>query len=106
MRPKPAYLILAVLGTLVPYIHFFPWLREHGLDLPLFFHEIHASHVSEFFSADVFLSAATLLAFLIFERHRIRGRWWIPVLGLLTVGVSLALPLLLYLRESQKPGQA
>jgi hypothetical protein len=31
----------------------------------------------------------------------LRHLWW-PLLGLLTVGVSLALPLFLYLRESQR----
>jgi len=101
MRPKPVYLGLAVLGAVVPYIQFLPWLLEHGVDLPLFFHQLHANRVSEFFAADVFVSAAVVLAFLIYERRRLGWSWWLPVLGLVIFGVSVALPLLLYLRETK-----
>ena len=97
--------MLAVLGILLPYFHFLPWLIEHGLDLPRFFHDLHANGVSEFFAADVVVSAAAVLAFLIFERRLLGRLWWLPVAGLAIVGVSAALPLLLYLREPlrQKP---
>lgn len=99
MKPKPVYLTLAALGVIVPYIHFLPWLVDHGLDLPLFFSEIHRSHVTEFFSADVMVSALAVIALLVFERRRIGGLWWIPVIALLLFGVAAALPLVLYLRE-------
>ena len=55
--------------------------------------------VSEFFAADVVVSAVVVLVFLLFERRHVRASWWIPVLALVTFGVSVALPLLLYLRE-------
>jgi hypothetical protein len=29
------YLLLSVLGAVIPYAKFVPWVREHGLDLPL-----------------------------------------------------------------------
>jgi Terpene cyclase DEP1 len=99
MTRKSAYLMLAGLGVVVPYFHFFPWLVDHGLDLPLFFNEIHVNQVSEFFAADVIVSAAVVVTFLIFERDRLRALWWLPVVALLLCGVSAALPLLLYLRE-------
>lgn len=102
MRPKTVYLMLSVLGAFVPYYHFLPWLLEHGLDLRLFFHQLHANPVSEFFASDVIVSAAVVLAFLIFERQRVGWSWWLPVLGLMIVGVSVALPLLLYLREPSR----
>ena len=49
---------------------------------------------------DVLVSAVALLVFVRFEnsRTRIPGRW-LPLIAVLTVGVSLALPLFLYLRE-------
>jgi Terpene cyclase DEP1 len=99
MKQKNVYLFLAGLGVLVPYFHFLPWLREHGLDMPLFFDQLHATRVSEFFAAGVFVSAAVVLAFLYYERGQIRGLWWIPVATLFLFGVAVALPLLLYLRE-------
>jgi hypothetical protein len=102
MRPKTVYLLFVVLGALVPYVHFLPWLREHGLDLPLFAQELHANRVSEFFAADVIVSAAVVVAFLFFERRRLGGLWWLPILVLVIFGVSAALPLLLYLREGPR----
>jgi hypothetical protein len=47
----------------------------------------------------VFVSAAAVFALVGFERNRLSGKWWLPVAAVLTVGVSLGLPLLLYLRE-------
>jgi hypothetical protein len=83
-----------------------PWLREHGLDLPLFFHELHANCVSEFFGADVMISAVIVIAFPTSERRRIGARWWMPIVGLLVFGVSARLPLLLYLREPTRQQSA
>lgn len=88
-----------MIGAVVPYIHFLPWLIEHGLDLPLFFQQLHANRVSEFFAADVMVSAGVVITFLIVERRRVGSRWWLPVIGLLLFGVSVGLPLLLYVRE-------
>lgn len=102
MTAKRLYLLLAVVGTVVPYLHFFPWLRQHGLDLPLFFRSIHANGISEFFAADVIVSALVLLVALHLEREQLGARRWLPIAALLLVGVSLALPLFLYLREPRK----
>ena len=101
MKPKAVYLILAALGAVLPYYHFLPWLQEHGLDLPLFFRQLHETHVSEFFAADVIVSAAVVIAFLVYERRKLGRAVWIPVAGLLVFGVSYALPALLYLRENR-----
>ena len=106
MRPKTVYAMLAILGAVLPYVHFLPWLLQNGLDLPLLLHDLHANHVSEFFAADVIVSAVVVIAFLILERRAIGRHWWIPVLGLAAFGVSVALPLLLYLREKPRTGAA
>jgi len=100
MRLKTVYLILCALGVLLPYWQFAPWLSEHGLDLPLFFRQLFENRVGAFFGLDVFVSAAALLVFAWSEGKRggLRAVW--PVaLAVVTVGVSLGLPLLLYLRE-------
>jgi hypothetical protein len=49
---------------------------------------------------DVLVSAVALLVFSRREASRLgmRGRW-LPLIAVLTVGVSLGLPLFLYLRE-------
>ena len=100
MRLKTVYLILCALGVLLPYWQIAPWLIEHGLDLPLFFRQLFESRVGAFFGMDVFVSAAALLVFAWGEGRRggVRAVW--PVaLAVVAVGVSLGLPLFLYLRE-------
>jgi uncharacterized protein DUF2834 len=100
MKPKTVYLALCLVGTIFPYWQFLPWLLEHGLNLRLLLQELFANRISAFFAADVILSALTLLAFIRVERSRLRMRhYWLPVLAVLTVGVSMGLPMLFYMRE-------
>ena len=109
MKPKTFYLALCLLGAVLPYWQFVPWVAQNGLNMPLFFHQLFANRISAFFGMDVFVSAATLLVFMRTESSRLRiaGRWQ-PVVALVFVGVSLALPLFLFMRERSleqaKPG--
>lgn len=106
MRLKHVYLMLCALGAVLPYWQLAPWLTEHGLDLPLFFREIFETRVGAFFGMDVFVSAAALMVFAAGERRRVGARAvWPAALAVLAVGVSLGLPLLLYLRE-RRTGRA
>ena len=100
MQRKRVYLLLALAGAVIPYFRFGPWLLAHGLDMGLFFQQVQANRVSEFFAADVVISAAAVLVLLIYERRTVRGLWWVPVVALLIFGVSASLPALLYLREA------
>jgi hypothetical protein len=102
MKPKTIYLALCFIGALLPYWQFLPWSSEHGLNFGLFFRELFVNRISAFFGIDVMVSAVVLLVFIAVEssRHGIR-RWWLPSLAVLTVGVSLGLPMFLYMRELQ-----
>ena len=60
MRPKTIYLWLGVLGTVLPYWQFLPFLRESGLDLQLFVEQMFANPVSGFFALDVVVSSLVL----------------------------------------------
>jgi hypothetical protein len=107
MKPKTLYLILCLAGVLVPYWQFVPWVLQHGLNMPLFARELFANRIGAFFGMDVIVSAVVLLVFTRIESARsgIRRRWLV-IVAVLTVGVSLGLPLFLYLRElelEQKP---
>jgi Protein of unknown function DUF2834 len=101
MKPKHIYLLLAIAGLVLPYMQFVPWVLEHGLDMRLFVAQLFASRISAFFGMDVLVSAAVVVVFLGMERSRLGSKRWIPLVALLTVGVSLALPLALYLREDR-----
>src|SRR6202030_3821606 len=100
MKLKTLYLILCVIGAVLPYWQFVPWVSQNGLSMPLFFHQLFANRISSFFGLDVLVSAAVLVVFMRSEssRWRIAGRW-LPILALLLVGVSLAFPMFLYMRE-------
>src|SRR5580698_6585623 len=98
MKPKTVYLALCFLGLVLPYWQFLPWLFQHGLNLPLFARELFVNRISAFFGMDVLVSAVALIVFMRIESRRleIRNRW-LPVVAVLLVGVSLGLPLFLYL---------
>jgi Terpene cyclase DEP1 len=103
MRPKSWYLALAVLGTVLPYCQFVPFVQEHGLDLSLFFNQLFANRVSSFFAFDVIVSSLVLWVFVLVEGRRSRlPHLWAPIVANLAVGVSLGLPLFLYMREGRR----
>jgi hypothetical protein len=100
MSLKHTYLALCVLGTILPYSQFVPFLRQHGLDAGLFVTQLFASPVSGFFGWDVIVSSVVLWTFVLVEGRRARVRHlWAPLLANVLVGVSLGLPLFLYLRR-------
>ena len=100
MKPKTLYLVLCLAGVVIPYWQFLPWVLQRGLNLALFSRDLFANHISAFVGMDVVVSAVALLVFTRIESARlgIRKRWLV-ILAVLTVGVSLGLPLFLYLRE-------
>ena len=100
MKPRTAYLWLCVAGTILPYTQFVPFLAAHGLDLRLFVEQLFANRVGAFFGLDVIVSSLVLWV-LVFVDGRRAGvpHLWAPIVGNLAVGVSLGLPLFLYLRE-------
>jgi hypothetical protein len=103
MKPKRLYLWFCVAGTVLPYSQFVPFLREHGLDLGLFFEQLFANRIGGFFGLDVLVSSMVLWAFVVIEGRRAGVRHlWGPIVASLAVGVSLGLPLFLYMREDRR----
>jgi len=102
MQARLAYLVLSVLGFLLPYSQFLPWLRENGFDLQTFHYEMFENRISTFFVFDVLIAAGALLVFILFEGKRLGVKHlWAPILGTFLGGVSFGLPLFLYLREER-----
>src|SRR5215467_14130589 len=100
MKARYLYLILSVLGIVLPYSQFVPWLLEHGLNVGLFFRELFANRISAFFAIDVILSAIVLICFIQSEGKRLQIRLlWLPTIGTLIVGVSFGFPLFLFQRQ-------
>ncbi len=100
MKLKYIYLTLCIIGTIVPYASFVPWLAVNGVNIPLLVREIMSSPVTMFGWLDVVVSAIVLFVFIFSERQNIKVKYmWLSIVGTLTVGVSLGLPLYLFLRE-------
>ena len=59
------------------------------LDLPLFFHQLNVNRASEFFAADLLCAVVPPVPY--FDRRLLGKSWWVPVLGLIIFGVSVAL---------------
>jgi hypothetical protein len=100
MNRKHIYLLFCVLGVVLPYSQFLPWVVENGFHMRLFVQQLFANRIGGFFGMDVLVSAVVLIFFIRREGQRLGVRHlWLPIAGVLTVGVSLGLPLFLYLRE-------
>lgn len=100
MKPKHLYLLLCILGAVLPLSQLLPFLREHGLDARLIIEQLFANRISAFFGLDVIVSSVVLWVFVAVDGRRSGVRHlWAPIAASLMIGVSLGLPLFLYLRE-------
>jgi hypothetical protein len=107
MKPKSIYLALCIAGTVLPYSQFIPFIREHGLDLMAFWEQLFSNRIGGFFGMDVFVSSVALWVLVLVEGRRAGvRRLWAPIAANLAVGVSLGLPLFLYLRERRLESSA
>jgi hypothetical protein len=97
------YLSLAIVGAIVPYSQFVPWLVEHGPNVSLMLSELFSTRMGAFFGLDVLVSAIALIVFIRREGTRLQlKRLWLPIAATCVIGVSCGLPLFLYLRERQR----
>jgi hypothetical protein len=107
MTPRHVYLALCVPGTLLPLSQLLPFLRQHGLNSQEFIAQLFATPVSGFFGLDVIVSSIVLWVFVAMEGPRAGMKHlWAPIAANLAVGVSLGLPLFLYMREGRPKGVA
>ena len=99
-RAEWVFLLLALIGLVLPLRHFLRFLVTEGLNLSLFFSQLFQNEISSFFAMDVFVSALALWVFVFVEgrRRRMKGLW-IYVVGTMLMGVSFAFPLFLFFRE-------
>jgi hypothetical protein len=96
------YLVLAVLGFVLPYYFFVSFLIINGLDLGLLLSQLFANDISTFFAVDLIITAIVFLVFMVREagRYQIRN-WWLYIVATLAVGPSFAFPMFLYFREAR-----
>jgi hypothetical protein len=96
------YFLLTVLGLVLPYCYFLPWVLQHGLNVPLLFNELFSTRIGAFFGIDVLVSALASIAFIRRDGSQRRMRFlWLPIAAVCLVGVSCGLPLFLFMRERE-----
>ncbi len=94
------YILLCLLGFVLPYSQFIPFLSEHGLNITLFFEQLFANRISAFFAIDLLISSVVFWVFLYWEGSRLKmSNLWVYVVCNLAVGLSLGFPLFLLMRQ-------
>ncbi len=100
---KQMYLILAVIGLIVPYYFLIDHFMDYGFDLSQMIEQLFESPISTFFVADVVIAAIVVLIFIVKDSKEIKVKFiLVPIIATLFVGVSCGLPLYLFLREIER----
>src|SRR6516165_1626946 len=103
MKTKSLYIVLCIVGAILPYSQFIRFLREHGLDLRLFLEQLFSNRIGGFFGMHVIASSLPLWVFVFAEGRRAGVRHlWPPSAANLAVGVSLGLSLFHSMREARR----
>lgn len=96
---KRFYLVCAIIGTIVPWFFFARFFAAQGFNIPLFVQSLFANGASGGFVADVLISFVVFLVWSFYDAQKLDvNRWWLVLPASFLVGLSLALPLYLYMR--------
>jgi len=106
VNAKHVYLALCFPGAILPCSQLIPFLRDHGLDPRLFLAQLFSTRIGAFFGWDVIVSSVVLWALVYRDGKRAgMSHLWAPIAANLAVGVSLGLPLFLWMREVRLEGK-
>ena len=98
---KRVYLILAIVGAVVPYIFFVLHFANEGLSLPGFIAAIFANPAASGFTADLLITSFVFWIMMFYEQRKSNGPSpFIFIILNLLIGLSCALPAYLYARET------
>jgi hypothetical protein len=92
---KHLFLILAIFGTVIPYFFFLQFIAGQGLAPPAFLSALFVNGATAGFTADLLISSCVFWLFLYVEKAE---RMWLYILLNLTIGLSCALPLYVYMK--------
>lgn len=106
---KKLYLILAVLGAVIPYLFFWQFIKLEGLNILLFVKSLFENGAAGGFSADLLISSFVFWLFMFGEKKKdsnMPAPYMFIALNL-TIGLSCALPAYFYsrLKTSDKVDQ-
>ncbi len=97
---KKLYLLLAIIGAIVPYFFFFQFIQAEGVNIPAFISALFVNGAAAGFSADLLLASFIFWLFMFREVKESNGpKPYIFIVLNLIIGLSCALPAYLYARE-------
>jgi hypothetical protein len=97
MKIKNIYLILSILGAIIPYVFFAKFIQLNGIQLGGFIEGLFVNGAAGGFSADVLVSSVVFWIY-IYQDKELKQKWVLIALNLL-VGLSCALPFYFYKKE-------
>lgn len=97
---KTLYLVLAIIGLIVPYSFLIDYLRVNGFESSILFGDLFNTSISTFFVVNVLIAMLVVITFIVLDSKSTRVKFiTVPVIATLIAGPSCGLPLYLYLRE-------
>jgi len=86
---KNLYLILAIIGAVVPYLFFFQFFAQAGIDLPAFIGALFVNGAAGGFTADLLITSFVYVGTTFFLDIRMDGSYLLLLLVLLAGAVSM-----------------
>ena len=99
---RTVYLILAIIGAILPMYYFVSWFEEFGYSLGAMVEAWNVNDATTGLVYDLTVAAVTLLIWIIVET--VRNKAWLNLIAIpatFCIGVSCGLPLYLYLRSRE-----
>ena len=99
---KWIYLILALLGAVLPTMANIDFVRNYGpsFDLQLFIELANNNPAAQSLSRDLFLGSTAVFVWIISESNRLKMKnLWVVILSTFTIAFAFSAPLFLFLRE-------
>ena len=97
---KIIYLILAIIGVILPMSQFIPATIAGEFSLNGLFKDMTQTRILTGVSLDFFIAATAAIVFIIIEgKKRKLSLVWVAIVGTFLIGLSFGLPFFLYLRE-------
>ena len=90
---KHVYLGCAIVGAVIPYLFFFDFFVDQGINLPAFVQALFVNGAAGGFTADLLITSAVFWLYMFSKQE---PKLWLFVLLNLTIGLSCALPAYLF----------
>jgi len=97
---KKLYLLLAIIGAIVPYTYFFQFFQIEGLNIPAFISSLFFNGAVAGSTFDLLIASLIFWLFMFQQVKESDGpKPYLFIVLNLTIGLSCALPAYLYARE-------